>query len=113
MFGVPAFNDVVQAWKYGPVVPNVYYYYFVNGSMPLIEKDEITLKFDGKYSRLIDAVIESKMYKTGGQLINATHREWPWMVHCNEVEDKPEITKEEMKNWFEKTPEARAWKAIN
>jgi uncharacterized phage-associated protein len=34
----PLFNDSVQAWEYGPVVPAVYHEFKHNGSSPIIEK---------------------------------------------------------------------------
>ena len=30
-----AFSDSIEAWQFGPVVPNVYYYYCGYGAMPI------------------------------------------------------------------------------
>ena len=35
--GHPAFADLIEAWQFGAVVPNVYYRYCGYGSMPIYE----------------------------------------------------------------------------
>lgn len=36
----PAFPDAIEAWQFGPVVPNVYYYYCGFGAMPISIPEE-------------------------------------------------------------------------
>lgn len=33
--GCPAFEDSIQAWQFGPVIPCVYYYFCGFGAMPI------------------------------------------------------------------------------
>jgi len=57
--GKRAFADEIEAWEFGPVVPNVYYKFCGSGSMPIttdfqvvdIEKEDLTL---------IDRIVEEK-----------------------------------------------------
>lgn len=39
-FGTPLFDEQIEAWMYGPVVPSVYEHYHSNGSKPLPVPDE-------------------------------------------------------------------------
>lgn len=73
--GQPLFDEHVEAWKMGPVVPAIRYIEPESGnSAALAEAQKAT----------IDAVIEhyGKLY--GTQLINLTHKEAPWKVVWDE-----------------------------
>ena len=40
--GTRAFSDDIEAWKFGPVVPNVYFYFCGFGAMPIsISRDTV------------------------------------------------------------------------
>lgn len=67
----PAFDDSIQAWSFGPVIPKVYYYFCGFGAMPishLYGKHEIAS--DGK--ELVDNIVEAK-------------RELPPWILCTET----------------------------
>lgn len=71
------FEDEIEAWDYGPVVPSVYYKYKHFGS----EK----IKLDDKKPELnknVDDFLKNiwKTFKkfSGSQLVNTTHAEKPW-----------------------------------
>ncbi len=73
---VPAFDDDICAWDFGPIVPDVYYEYSHYASTPIInvEEKEIDKELRGiidyvvyRYStiatwRLINAMIKDKAY---------------------------------------------------
>ena len=53
-FGTPLFDDEIEAWMYGPVVPSVYNHYKGNGRNGIIPDNEIKFSFeDRKETRLI------------------------------------------------------------
>ena len=90
----PCFWDTIEAWDFGPVVPNVYsefkqfggtnipkisvYYDSSLGSFyadPIQFKDDKITKNDKK---LIDDVIEKFKLYTASDLVTLTHAQAPW-----------------------------------
>lgn len=91
--GEPAFGESIAAWKYGPVVENVYYQFrsYVNNEIKdrVLQRNNGVLKGEGEdYNpeniimkedqNLIDNVLESYMNFSGTDLIRKTHQEDPW-----------------------------------
>ena len=77
-FGTPLFDEPIEAWMYGPVVPIVYDHYKQYGSQILpVEKDEIDLTDDEEdlFAEVFDAYRD---FSTIG-LMNLTHKERPWI----------------------------------
>jgi uncharacterized phage-associated protein len=86
--GVPCFRDAIVAWKYGPVVEDVYYYYRDNVA------DAISISsYDGGISEedkpLVNEVCDSKSKYNAGALVGQTHNEDPWgdtyVTHASEI----------------------------
>lgn len=82
-FDKPLFNDEIQAWKYGPVVPSVYQTFKQHGSEDLskivFSNDDIkSIESNNELKHFLDEVW--KVYKKydGTDLIFSTHREAPW-----------------------------------
>ena len=69
--GAPAFDDVIEAWQFGPVVPNVYYIFCGFGAM------KIKLKFndniDDDSRSIVDKIVESKRVLDPWVLVEDTH----------------------------------------
>lgn len=77
-FGKPLFKEDIEAWMYGPVVPEVYEKYKASGSSPLPLGTE-TLELDKDTENLLIQVYDTyKDYSAIG-LMNLTHKEQPWM----------------------------------
>ena len=79
-FGTPLFDDEIEAWMYGPVVPSVYNHYKGNGRNGIIPDNEIKFSFeDRKEEALFNEVykVYGKYSATG--LMNMTHNESPWI----------------------------------
>ena len=79
--GYPIFDDTIEAWKYGPVIPEVYRTYSVCGNRPIAEPsfvfDESKLSSD-ELSLLVDVYMTYSQY-TSRALIDRTHRQCePW-----------------------------------
>ena len=68
----PAFSEPIQAWKFGPVVPTVYYMFCGNGAMAIMQR------FDGLDSnfqndKMLNEIIEQKRTLNPWELVNETH----------------------------------------
>lgn len=76
-FGTPLFDDSVEAWKYGPVVPNVYEEYSSYGSSSLPDVDE-TISLTEDEEELFNEVYDAYREFSAIGLMNRTHSERPW-----------------------------------
>lgn len=68
-----AFSDAIEAWQFGPVVPNVYYYYCGYGAMPIssaYEKYEV----DAKDKNAINVIVECKRDLDPWIMVAETHK---------------------------------------
>lgn len=113
VFGEPAFYDDIEAWKYGPVVPYVYDYYRSYGYLPLIQREDVQLDYGDKEMRLLEYVIDKKIKLPARELVGATYMEKPWLLHENEIDIKPIITQDEIKDYFMHSREVQEWKRMN
>lgn len=96
------FNDEMQAWEYGPVVPTVYHEFKSYGSMNINKKYNVSLSFPDKEDEnlIINMLDYLKSYSTS-QLITITHNQDPWRnAYRNGINS--EITPESIKIYFKK-----------
>ena len=81
-FDHPLFPDDIQAWTFGPVVPNVYYHFSIFGPDNLFitrEENIDTCALTTAERELIDNVIDAKLQCSSSALVRATHKEDPWL----------------------------------
>lgn len=45
-FNEPVFYDDIEAWKFGPVVPNAYYHFCIYGALPILSRYTVNLTDD-------------------------------------------------------------------
>ena len=77
-FGTPLFDDNIEAWMYGPVVPSVYEKYSSYGSASLPEvSNPISLSDDEE--ELLNEIYDAYREFSAIGLMNRTHREKPWI----------------------------------
>lgn len=113
----PCFRQRIEAWDFGPVVPEAYIeykrygsvsilpirYYHLDAwgnkykSMPIEYKDNEISEADKK---LIDKVIEHFSMYSATDLVAITHNQKPWQ-QAYERGGNREITLEEMRAYFE------------
>ena len=68
----PAFFDDIEAWQFGPVVPNVYYYFCGFGALPILDTFEEIVS-PVKTNLRINEIIESKRAMRPWDLVNEAH----------------------------------------
>jgi len=98
-FGTPLFDEEIEAWMYGPVVPSVYHAFKSNGN--------VGIPFDGKTIELNsdEESLFHEVYRVYGNfsaigLMKLTHSETPWKSVPTGVGSI--IEKDTMRKYFKK-----------
>lgn len=68
-----AFSDDIEAWPFGPVVPNVYYHFCGFGAMPISNTFD-KFAINPKDSPVIDAIVENKRKLNPWDMVAETHK---------------------------------------
>lgn len=93
----PLFEEEIEAWAHGPVVPDLYHEYKAYGKNSIdIEKGEIKNISEDEY-KLIDEVYSVFGQYSAWKLRNLTHEEAPWINHEANAEI---ISKNELDEYF-------------
>ena len=96
--GEPCFDDEIEAWDFGPVVPAVYYAYKIFGSWDIVIDTSVPF-IDKSVSALIDSIVDScKDYPTF-QLVDITHKQSTWKDARLKVKNSI-ITKDSISGYF-------------
>lgn len=113
ILNTPCFKDEIEAWRYGPVVPEVYREFKNFGSNYIgkieyyidLEKDKyepISKKFDfhvdGDEKRIIDDVVEACKDFSSSYLVELTHNQSPWIKTFRKYDKTIDL--ETMKEYF-------------
>lgn len=79
IFDKPLFEETIEAWMHGPVVPDLYQKFKHNGSgaIPAINNIDFTV-FDEDTQSLLDEVYSIYNQYSAWALRNMTHEEAPW-----------------------------------
>ena len=68
-----AFDDDIEAWTFGPVVPEVYYHFCGYGAMPITATyDDVIVSFD--HLEAIDRIIVDKRKLNPWDMVAETHK---------------------------------------
>ncbi|MBQ7131228.1 MAG: DUF4065 domain-containing protein [Oscillospiraceae bacterium] len=68
-----AFADEIEAWQFGPVVPNSYYHFCAFGAMPITSSyDSADISANDKL--LINPIVVEKRQMDPWQLVDDTHK---------------------------------------
>lgn len=102
-FGTPLFDEDIEAWMYGPVVPSMYEKYKGYGRNG-IEPDR-TMKFT--FEKKNELALFNEVCKVYGAysaigLMNMTHDETPWKSTPTGEGEGHIIAKEKMQSFFKK-----------
>ncbi len=77
--GSPLFNDEIQAWVHGPVVPALYHVYADYKWTVIPKTDFDESKFNESVLNVLEAVYNTYGEFSGDQLESLTHSEDPWI----------------------------------
>lgn len=100
--GRPLFEDAMQAWSHGPVVPSVYHEYKTNGSNA-IDASNLNFRFtevDDDTSVQLESVWETFGSKSAWKLREMTHQESPWVESFRDGERNVEISDDALMKHF-------------
>ncbi|MHA6167849.1 Panacea domain-containing protein [Bacillus mojavensis] len=104
--GKPLFEEEIEAWVHGPVVPEVYHEYkkFGYSDIKPPENDEIIKNIDPELKAFLEKIWKEYKDKTGKELEEATHNEDPWKDARNGLPDfissNAKIPKRKLKDFF-------------
>lgn len=95
--GKPLFEENIEAWAHGPVVPEIYHEYKKYGREAIdIEEKDVALTPAEKEH--LDEVFEVFGQFSAWKLRNMTHEETPWIENEGEAGVIPKL---ELKKYFE------------
>lgn len=79
VFGKPAFDDEIEAWRYGPVVPNVYSAFSLYGALDISRKyDDFEINDDEILNSALYVLLKFKD-TNAFELVDMTHEQGtPW-----------------------------------
>ena len=103
----PLYDEEIQAWQHGPVVPNLYqkYKHYGKGAITRPEKTEreIYAPFTKKQLHVLEEVHEMYGQYTASKLRDFTHDEPPWYTHYHseDVYHNEAIPLADMKRFFD------------
>ena len=98
--GAPCFNEEIEAWDFGPVVPEVYHEYksFGNSNIILPEDDELPFIRKTDRNRIKGMVDEGAQY-SASDLVRITHNQAPWKNAYKRYYNNV-ITKDAIQDYF-------------
>ena len=82
VYGMPLFNEPIEAWKDGPVVPPVYFRFQHFGALSILPdmvRTDPAVDLSEQSRALIDQVWEQYGREFAWSLRNRTHREPAWL----------------------------------
>ncbi len=79
------FNDEIQAWSLGPVVPSVYHEYKIFGNSPIPSRgtNGQYYSIDESDKKIIEDIVNQCNEHTTATLVNITHNQTPWIEAFN------------------------------
>ncbi|KAA6316016.1 hypothetical protein EZS27_033616 [termite gut metagenome] len=98
-FGEPLFDEDIEAWLYGPVVPCIYEQFKSNGNKG-IEYSGGVITLSGKEEALFNEVYRVYGAYSAIGLMNMTHEEMPWK--STETGQGNIISKDKLRIFFKK-----------
>lgn len=103
-YGTPLFEDTIEAWNYGPVVPAIYRKYKVCGRNPIptVDDEYTPSNFSREEQILLADILREYGAYTASTLVSMTHQpNTPWSNAYVEGENN-EITVVAMMDFFKR-----------
>ena len=81
LYGEPLFAEQIEAWQYGPVIPEAYQTYQQYKGHILPPPEHVNLdQYSPEIQELLDEVYEVYGQYTAPNLMRFTHQEPPWQT---------------------------------
>jgi len=94
------FEDEIEVWEHGPVVPSVYHKYKKYGAGGIVKSEAATsANFNEHNNAMLFGIYEKYGKYSASQLRKMTHQEPPYIQACEDLESKI-ISKESMRKYF-------------
>ena len=93
-----AFSENIEAWQFGPVVPEVYKQYCGFGALPIRMRYEVLIQMNDEY--IINPIIEKKRLLNPWDMVSDTHssgKAWD-LIYRNGLGDHQIIQQELIKS---------------
>lgn len=93
----PAFEEEIEAWDFGPVVPEAYQYFRIwgNSEIPEVVALGAEEKIYVSDQRIADEILSLCAPYTARELVGITHKQMPWLnvyeKGCNNIISKKSI----------------------
>lgn len=94
--GEPLFNEEFQAWKYGPVVPSVYYDYWCNAANTLFVPKRTSEPIDEETLDFLQTMLTKYNDTSVSAMVDLSHKSNPWKKNY-EIRMKKTIPMSDMK----------------
>ena len=89
--------DEFEAWRFGPVINNVYYEYCVNGPYAITDIYDIPGELPKKVKEVINKVIREKINLNPWEMVEQTHRKGgAWFIIYNNGKGNKNIIPKEL-----------------
>lgn len=105
--GEAAFDDDIESWRYGPVVPTVYYEYcsYVSDEIRInydLDEDVQKISKNKKDCKIINRVVDACETLSAITLVSKTHQEAPWIdSHKSGFHSAAVISTKSIQDFFE------------
>jgi uncharacterized phage-associated protein len=95
------FNEDIEAWQYGPVIPSIYHKYKEHRNQPIPNIDE-EITIDDDLNIFLDGIWELFDKYSAIELMNITHKHKPWndAYSSRSKVIRPEILRDYYKGFF-------------
>lgn len=70
----PFFADEIEAWKFGPVVPAVYWQYCAYGNMDIRIFNKESFQCSGDEKQMVDSILKKRGTQNVWELVDESHK---------------------------------------
>lgn len=99
IYDEPLFDGAIEAWDWGPVVPEVYHVFKVCGRQPIEETHSSQVDIDASLAVFLNVISEKFGQFSATRLLRMTHREALWRdIYVSDM--NVEMDKQRLKEFF-------------
>ena len=99
-FDEPLFDEDIQAWQHGPVIPKIYHKY--KNSSQVLESECSAFSLPDGLMKFLDNILEVYGRHSAWQLREMTHSESPWLSSYEKGVSNKVIPQSLLKDFFKK-----------